>query len=125
MWRAPYGEYNDKSLTMAAAAGYPFHFGWNIDTQDSFGRPQCETRKASKDCWSGSKMTNQVLKYMRLNKFELPNVVVLAHLSNAYMWGKSANGLESFIQTVTEAGYYFDKITPLFKYPVPQIKKLH
>lgn len=117
IWRAPYGEYDKRSLTLAARAGYPYHFGWNVDVKDSVGFASCAVDPQNANCLSPQKMTRSILDFSAKNQDKLPAFVILAHLQNPYNWGKDPQGLQTLISTVRARGLEFAKVSEIFVPP--------
>ncbi|MBU1432667.1 polysaccharide deacetylase family protein [Myxococcota bacterium] len=109
-WRAPYGEYDEASLTEVAKRGYPYHFGWNIDIKDTTGKDDCNAPGSSSSCWSASDLTQEILDFAALNDYSLDAFVVLGHLSNPYMWGAHSDGFDRLVYTMSANGYVFAKL---------------
>lgn len=109
-WRAPYGEYDDRALTEAAAAGYPFHFGWNVEALDALGIPDCRAVKAGAACLSAERQTRHVLAFARRNP-RLDATVVLAHLGGPYGWGNDPRGLRALVTALRAEGRTFAKLS--------------
>jgi peptidoglycan/xylan/chitin deacetylase (PgdA/CDA1 family) len=123
-WRAPYGEYGDGShkgalpsgkvivipdtLSIAARAGFPHHFGWNVDVRDTVGSNSI----------TATSMTNSVLSFLAKQKSAagdaLPAFVILAHLSNEKRWGSSPAGLERLLKDVRGYGYEWSKLSEIY-----------
>jgi peptidoglycan/xylan/chitin deacetylase (PgdA/CDA1 family) len=112
-WRAPYGEYDAHALALASSAQFPYHFGWNVDTKDSTGKPLCRS-ESEQGCLSPSRLTNAVLKFGDNNGFDLDAFVVLAHLQNPYRWGKTPDGLQRLIDTLRSKDIVFAKVSEIF-----------
>lgn len=108
-WRAPYGEYDTRALSEAALAGYPTHFGWNVDTRDSLGAPDC--RVAARDgCMSAEKETALVESFVSKNQ-AIDVIVVLAHLGAPYGFGKDPKGLRALVTDLRARGRTFAKLS--------------
>jgi peptidoglycan/xylan/chitin deacetylase (PgdA/CDA1 family) len=115
-WRAPYGEYDRRSLGLAAKAGFPNHFGWNVDVLDSTGLPDCKN-KPNEKCLSPQKLTDRVLAFADKNNWSLDGFVILAHLQNPYHWGASAEGLERLIRTAKAHDHVVVRLSEMFATP--------
>lgn len=113
-WRAPFGEYDDRSLKMAAKAGYPLHFGWNSDSRDSTGLPDCRVDGQNPKCLNPRKLTQYVLDFGVKNDWKIDGMVVLSHLQNPYDWTGSADGLARLVDTYQAKGFTFRKISEMF-----------
>jgi len=113
-WRAPYGEYDARSLGLASKAGFPFHFGWNVDVKDAVGFPSCSDEPQNARCLSAKKMTDTVLGFAERNAWSLDGFVVLSHLQNPYRWGRSPDGLERLLNTIAEKDHVVAKISEMF-----------
>jgi peptidoglycan/xylan/chitin deacetylase (PgdA/CDA1 family) len=114
-WRAPYGEYNDRSLTLASKAGFPHHFGWNVDVLDASGLPSCIVDSKNPKCLSAAKMSQRIVDFAQKNAWGFDGMVVLAHLSNPYDWTGNANGLQKLVTTFKEKGVQFRKLSEFFQ----------
>lgn len=113
-WRAPYGEYDDRSLRQASAVGFPLHFGWNVDSLDSTGRAACKVDPSNPNCLSPAKMTQRVIDFGANNKWNFAGMVVLAHLQNPYDWTSEAAGLARLVDTYQANGVVFRRISEMF-----------
>lgn len=122
-WRAPYGEYNSASLTTVAAAGFPYHFGWNVDVRDTTDLPNCKDKPNTR-CLDPEKLSNFVIDYAARQKYDLDAIVVLAHLSNYYMWGKDPKGLDRLASHMRGNGYEFARLSETFKFPAGSQKPI-
>ncbi len=117
-WRAPYGEYDERSLGLAAKAGFPNHFGWNVDVKDAVGFPACSSTAApSERCLSARRMTDTVLEFAGRQATPLDGFVILSHLQNPYAWGSSGE-LRRLVTTLRGRGYTFAKLSQMFATPV-------
>jgi peptidoglycan/xylan/chitin deacetylase (PgdA/CDA1 family) len=115
-WRAPYGEYDERSLSAAAVAGYPLHFGWNVDVLDSIGLPACRSVAAGAACLDADRETRHVLSFVHENP-TLDVVVVLAHLGAPYGFGKDPKGLRALITKLRAEGRTFAKLSEVVVSP--------
>lgn len=113
-WRAPYGEYDVRALRLAAKAGYPLHFGWNSDSRDSTGLPDCRVDPQNSSCLNPNKLTQYVINFGAKNDWKLDGMVVLSHLQNPYNWTGSADGLARLVDTYQAKGFTFRKISEMF-----------
>lgn len=132
-WRAPYGEYNSTILEAASRAGYPFHFGWNVDVRDTTGLPHCQetgltgrnydfdqAMRGPQRCESPRKMTDLIRKFLDANRSHIEtglatNFVVLAHLSNKYRWGlDQVHGLTKLHVELQSRGFLMVPIGDIF-----------
>ena len=113
-WRAPYGEYDDRSLRQAANVGFPFHFGWNVDSLDSTGLPSCKVDASNPKCIDASRMTKRVVGFAENNNWKFNGMVVLAHLQNPYDWTENASGLETLVNKFRSNGVEFRRISEFF-----------
>jgi peptidoglycan/xylan/chitin deacetylase (PgdA/CDA1 family) len=113
-WRAPYCEYDARALGLAAKAGFPYHFGWNVDVKDATDRPSCATSPNDAKCLSASKLTDNVLGFAEKNRWSLDGFVILSHLQNPYHWGASAQGLERLLVTATQKNHVIARISEMF-----------
>ncbi|HRG96619.1 MAG TPA: polysaccharide deacetylase family protein [Polyangiaceae bacterium] len=112
-WRAPYGEYDERALAAAAAAGYPFHFGWNVEALDALGIPDCRGVPATATgaaCLSAERQTRHVLAFARRNP-QLDVTVVLAHLGGPYGWGSDPKGLRALVTALRAEGRVFARLS--------------
>lgn len=116
-WRAPYGEYDERSLAAASAAGFSFHFGWNVDALDALGIKDCKDLAAgaaaaptTTACLSAERQTRHVLSFARKNP-RLDVTVVLAHLGGPYRWGSDPKGLRALIGALRAEGRTFAKLS--------------
>lgn len=116
-WRAPYGEYDPRALGLAAKAGFPYHFGWNVDVRDSTGLPECATHPSDSKCLSPAKLTDYVLAFAEKNHWSLDGFVILSHLQNPYHWGSKADGLQRLITTAHEKGHVIARLSEMFVTP--------
>lgn len=115
-WRAPYGEYDERSLSAAAVAGYPLHFGWNVDVLDSIGLPACRSSAAGAACLDADRETRHVLSFVHENA-TLDVVVVLAHLGAPYGFGKDPKGLRALVTKLRAEGRTFAKLSEVVVAP--------
>jgi peptidoglycan/xylan/chitin deacetylase (PgdA/CDA1 family) len=113
VWRAPYGEYDARSLGLAGKAGFPYHFGWNVDVKDAVGYPDCK-KDPNVKCLSPKKLTDTVIGFGDRNNWSLDGFVILSHLQNPYMWGGSADGLDRLIATVEGKDHVIAKLSDMF-----------
>lgn len=109
-WRAPYGEYDERSLSAAAVAGFSLHFGWNVDVLDSIGLPACRSVAPGAACLDADRETRHVLSFVHENP-ALDVVVVLAHLGAPYGFGKDPKGLRALITKLRAEGRTFAKLS--------------
>lgn len=112
-WRAPYGEYDARSLGLATKAGFPFHFGWNVDVKDAVGFPDCRTSSESR-CLSPAKLTDAVLTFGTRNQWNLDGFVILSHLQNPYRWGSSPDGLDRLLDTIAAKDHVVARLSSMF-----------
>ena len=115
-WRAPYGEYDGRALSEAALAGYTTHVGWNVDTRDALGAPDCRTVPADPACMSADKETRLVVSFVRKNP-SIDVVVVLAHLGGPYGFGKDPKGLRALVSAMRAEGRTFAKLSDVLVPP--------
>jgi peptidoglycan/xylan/chitin deacetylase (PgdA/CDA1 family) len=115
-WRAPYGEYDKRSLGLAAKAGFPYHFGWNVDVRDSSGIADCAV-KPNATCLSPAKLTDYVLAFGEKNHWSLDGFVILSHLQNPYHWGSKPEGLQRLITTARAKGHVMARLSEMFADP--------
>lgn len=113
-WRAPYGEYDARSLGLAAKAGFPYHFGWNVDVKDAVGFPACSVEPGNPKCMSPAKLTDAVISFAERNRWSLDGFVILSHLQNPYRWGASPDGLDKLLDTIKAKGHVVAKISDMF-----------
>ncbi|MFO0672737.1 MAG: polysaccharide deacetylase family protein [Polyangiaceae bacterium] len=116
-WRAPYGEYDNRSLGLAAKAGFPYHFGWNVDVKDATGFPSCAEKATDPKCLNPAKLTDTVLGFAEKNHWGLDGFVILSHLQNPYRWGSSPEGLQRLIRTAKQHDHVIAKISEMFTAP--------
>lgn len=110
-WRAPYGQYDERALAAAAAAGYPFHLGWNVETLDALGLPECRAgADAASACMTAERQTRHVLAFARRNP-HLDVTVVLAHLGGPYGWGRDPKGLRALVAALRADGRSFARLS--------------
>ncbi len=102
-WRAPFGEYDERSLSMAADSGFPVHFGWNVDVRDAIGLPSCASEPHSPSCTGPDRQTRQVLRFVEAHP-GLDATVVLAHLGAPYGWGSDPKGLRALVDSLRASG---------------------
>lgn len=107
LWRAPYGEYDARALSAAAAVGFPTHVGWNVDLQDSIGLPACP---AATECLSAERETQKVVRFARASP-EADVIVVLAHLGAPYGFGRDPKGIRELVRTLRAEGRTFAKVS--------------
>lgn len=112
-WRAPFGEYDARALALAARAGFPRHFGWNVDVRDAMGAPDCRDRPTER-CLSPAKLTDFVLAFGDKNGWSLDGFVILSHLENRYRWASRPDGLERLVTTVKGKGHVFARLSEMF-----------
>ncbi len=113
-WRAPYGEYDHRSLGLAAKAGFPFHFGWNVDVKDSAGFASCADSPSDARCLNPRKLTDTVLGFAERNDWSLDGFVILSHLQNPYLWGSDPAGLDRLLDTIAAKGHVVARISEMF-----------
>ncbi len=114
-WRAPYGEYNDRSLRQASRAGFPIQVGWSVDVHDGLGRPNCDS-DPSPDCIDAKRMTDRVLEQVRVNGGQFDGLVVLAHLQNPYDWTGARDGLGHLVDTLSAQGIAIRPLSEMFNW---------
>lgn len=125
-WRAPYGEYGDgkfsatlsngrravlpDTLSLAANAGFPHHFGWNIDVRDTVDSASI----------TPTSMTDSVLAFLKKQKSSggdsLPSFVILAHLSNGKKWGSTEQGFKRLLTEVRNNGYEWSRLSEIYAF---------
>jgi peptidoglycan/xylan/chitin deacetylase (PgdA/CDA1 family) len=113
VWRAPFGDYDEVALREAARSGFPYHVGWNVSTAEDTGRPDCRApgRPARwRTCWDAGRSTDRILHYGSRRRFELGAIVVLAHLSNLYLWGSHPDGIDELVAVFGRRGYRFGTV---------------
>jgi peptidoglycan/xylan/chitin deacetylase (PgdA/CDA1 family) len=113
-WRAPFGEYNDRSLTQASKVGFPYHFGWNVDVLDASGLPSCQVDPQNSKCLSPAKMTQRIIDFAAKNSWNFNGMVVLAHLQNPFNWTSQQSGLSHLVKTFRSKGVEFRKLSEFF-----------
>jgi peptidoglycan/xylan/chitin deacetylase (PgdA/CDA1 family) len=113
-WRAPYGEYDDRSLRMASRAGFPLHIGWTVDVHDGLGLPHCGGDPSGTRCIDAKRMTDRVLDYVNTAGGRFGGLVVLAHLQNPYDWTGTPDGLARLVDTLAEQGIGFRPLSEIF-----------
>lgn len=116
MWRAPFGEYDDRSLRAAAAAGYRAHVGWHVDVHDALGFPTCRAAPADPTCLDAAKETALVTSFVRKNPGE-DVIVVLAHLGAPYGFGADPRGIRALVASMRAEGLVFAKISDVLVPP--------
>jgi peptidoglycan/xylan/chitin deacetylase (PgdA/CDA1 family) len=109
-------ENDARALALAARAGFPYHFGWNVDVRDSTGLPDCN-EQPSVPCLSPSKLTDFVLSFGEMNHWSLDGFVILSHLENRYRWGSTPDGLARLITTIRAKGHVFARLSEMFALP--------
>ena len=112
-WRAPYGEYDDRSLRMASRAGFALHIGWTVDVHDGLGLPRCTNDPANVRCTDAKRMTDRVIEAAP-GSFD--GLVVLAHLQNAYDWTGSPDGLARLVDRFSEREVSFRPLSEIFNW---------
>jgi peptidoglycan/xylan/chitin deacetylase (PgdA/CDA1 family) len=113
-WRAPYGEYDERSLGQASRAGYPLHFGWNVDVLDAAGLPACKVDASHPRCVSPATMTKRIVDFAEKNTWSFDGMVVLAHLQNPYAWHSTADGLKALVDTFESNGVAIRRLSEFF-----------
>jgi peptidoglycan/xylan/chitin deacetylase (PgdA/CDA1 family) len=113
-WRAPFGEYDRRALGLAAKAGFPFHFGWNVDVKDAAGFSSCASSPGDPKCLSPRKLTDTVLGFAERNRWSLDGFVILSHLQNPYLWGSDPAGLDRLLDTIEAKGHVVARISEMF-----------
>jgi len=116
LWRAPYGEYDDRSLRMASRAGFPVQVGWSVDVHDGLGLPRCGAVPSGGRCIDAKRMTDRVIDYAKANGGRFDGLVVLAHLQNPYDWSGSPDGLARLIDTFSKQGVAFRPFSEIFNW---------
>jgi len=116
MWRAPYGEYDERSLRDAALAGYTSHVGWSVDVHDALGLPDCRVAPADPSCLDAAKETAMVSAFARRSP-EQEVIVVLAHLGAPYGFGKDPRGIRALVAAMRAEGRTFAKISEVLAPP--------
>ena len=115
-WRAPYGEYDDRSLRMASRAGFPLHIGWTVDVHDGLGLPRCEDEASNARCVDAKRMTDRVVAYLNATNDRFDGLVVLAHLQNRYDWTGTPQGLARLVDTLSQRGVTFRPLSEIFNW---------
>ena len=115
-WRAPYGEYDDRSLRMGSRAGFPLHIGWTVDVHDGLGLPRCGDDPSSARCIDAKRMTDRVIDYVNADGGRFDGLVVLAHLQNPYDWTGTPDGLERLVNTLAEQGIPLRPLSEIFNW---------
>ena len=115
-WRAPYGEYDDRSLRMASRAGFPLHFGWTVDVHDGLGLPRCGDGPSVARCIDAKGMTDRVIDHVNAEGGRFDGLVVLAHLQNPYDWTGTPDGLARLADTLAEQGISFRPLSEIFNW---------
>ena len=122
LWRAPYGEYDDRSLRMASRAGFPIQVGWSVDVHDGLGLTRCG-EFPTEDCLDPKRMTDRVLAAAERGPFV--GLVVLAHLQNPYDWSGTPDGLARLVEAATERGVRFRPFSEIFDWSLaPDVVRL-
>lgn len=123
-WRAPYGEYDDRSLRMASRAGFPLHVGWTVDVHDGLGLPRCGADPSNDRCIDAKRMTDRVVDYVNATGWRFDGLVVLAHLQNPYDWTSSPDGLARLVDTFSERGVTFRPLSEIFNWDLaPDVRR--
>lgn len=113
MWRAPYGEYGERSLDAAAKVGFTAHVGWNTHTMDAIGMPTCDGG-GKPGCLAPAAMTRNVTAFAAKNE-GLDAYVVLAHLGAPYRWGSDKDGLDALVRHATASGRSFARVSEILR----------
>jgi len=113
-WRAPYGEYDGRSLGLASKAGFPFHFGWNVDVKDAADLPDCRTAPNNSRCLNPGRLTDAVLAFGDKNRWSLDGFVILSHLQNPYRWGSKPEGLDRLLTTIASKNHVVARLSEMF-----------
>lgn len=111
-WRAPYGEYDDRSLRQASRAGFPIQVGWSVDVHDGLGLPKCGDGPPA-DCMDARRMTDRVLQ---ATGGQFDGLVVLAHLQNPYDWTGTPDGLARLVDTLAAKGIAIRPLSEMFNW---------
>ncbi len=114
-WRAPYGEYDDRSLRLASRAGFPIQVGWSVDVHDGLGRPRCGA-DPSPDCMDAKRMTDRVLEQVNAAGGRFDGLVVLAHLQNPYDWTGTPDGLARLVDSLDALGVGIRPLSEMFNW---------
>jgi peptidoglycan/xylan/chitin deacetylase (PgdA/CDA1 family) len=123
-WRAPYGDYDDRSLRMASRAGFPLHFGWTVDVHDGLGLPRCGEDPSHDRCIDAKRMTDLVIDYVEATGGLLDGLVVLAHFQNLYDWTGRPDGLARLVDTFAERGVTFRPLSDIFNWDLaPDVRR--
>ncbi len=113
MWRAPYGEYGERSLDAAAKVGFTAHVGWNTHTMDAIGLPTCDA-PPKPGCLAPAAMTRNVTAFASKNE-GLDAYVVLAHLGAPYRWGSDKDGLDALVKHAAASGRTFARVGEILR----------
>lgn len=111
-WRAPYGEYNDRSLRQASRAGFKIQVGWSVDVHDGLGLPKCGDVRST-ECMDARRMTDRVLQATGV---QFDGLVVLAHLQNPYDWTGTPDGLALLVDTLSARGIAIRPLSEMFNW---------
>lgn len=117
MWRAPYGEYSERSLDAAARAGFVSHVGWNTHLMDALGAPACGPAGGAPGCVDPAAMNRNVLAFADKNQDRLDAFVVLGHLGAPYKWGSDPRGLDALAAALAARGFVFARVSEILRAP--------
>ncbi|MDH4045633.1 MAG: polysaccharide deacetylase family protein [Gemmatimonadota bacterium] len=124
-WRAPFGEYDDRSLRMASRAGFPLHVGWTVDVHDGLGLPRCGDAASHVRCIDAKRMTDRVVDHVDSTGARFEGLVVLAHLQNAYDWTGTPDGLARLVDVLSERGVALRPLSAIFNWDLaPDVRRL-
>lgn len=116
-WRAPFGEYDRRSLAQASRAGFPVQIGWSIDVHDALGLPPCPPdAPPDQRCLDPGRMTDRIIQYADTSTRTLDAVVVLAHLQNPYRWTLRPDGLSRLVDWAASRGFVVRPLSAVFEW---------
>ncbi len=125
-WRAPFGEYDRRSLAEASRAGFPLQVGWSVDVHDALGLPPCPPDAAADHrCLDAGRMTDRIIQYADTSTRSLDAVVVLAHLQNPYRWTLPPEGLTRLVDWAASRGFVVRPLSAVFDWDLaPDVERL-
>ncbi|UCB45391.1 MAG: polysaccharide deacetylase family protein [Spirochaetota bacterium] len=128
LWRAPYGEVDERILRVASQAGYPYHIFWSgnksgpLDffdyvTKRSIWVKDNDTGKYSRKqnpyYYTSSEMLAQMKKWEASDPHGLNGAITIAHLGTSRKSDRMVNILPEYISYFQNKGYRFVRVSEL------------
>lgn len=136
LWRAPYGDLDERILTIAAKAGYPNHVFWSsnkigpLDFYDYINRRFLYIknkntgkyyRKRNPYYFTSAEMLARMKEWEKNDRFGLNGTISICHLGTSRKVDKMIHILPEYISYFQNKGYHFVLVSELIKLPAQEL----